>query len=109
MNKDIKTKREEIREGLYPILKDLRNTAEILGRVNIKPYLDKVLSYLHKEGVVIKGHNGIGFEASPDKTYWDIEPLIGGFNHAKAFHDTIQDGDEGKSKLKKDAKEQGGY
>jgi len=48
------TKQEEIMQGVKPILKELRNEAELLGRVNINPHLDKLLAYLHSQGVVIK-------------------------------------------------------
>jgi len=67
------TKQEEIMQGVKPILKELRNEAELLGRVNINPHLDKLLAYLHSQGVVIKVT-----QKYPLKPAFIYEPLIEG-------------------------------
>ena len=76
------TKQEEIREGLYMAMLAMAPTEELYGKV------DRILSYLHSQGVVIKVDREL-----PDRTlmgvsyrkmrrilnagYVAVKPLIG--------------------------------
>ena len=69
-------KREEIREGFTNQLL-MRNLGKDRSWAEWETKM--LFSYLHKEGVVIKGNQGMGYtkELDPEeKTYWITEPLL---------------------------------
>lgn len=48
------TKQEEIREGIKPILIELRNMAIGLHKIDVEPYLKRIQEFEDSQGVVIK-------------------------------------------------------
>ncbi len=64
-------KQNIIREEIIEIFMNAKKDVTLGNAIGSYRYADQVLSYLHSQGVVIKGNI---YEAYPD--LWSVEPLI---------------------------------